>query len=312
MHYLQANYADLGKVVVLAGCVALILVPKSLSSLTATRLAIAATVAGAAISGLVTLKWITGREENPARGVNLNTILRISLPSWLANMVQTTNYRFGLFAVNTVVGLSGAGLYQSGATIVQLLNLIPTAAAAILYPLTAKMSSESRDPASGTACVARFVFWASGAISIVLAVVAPFLVRILFGSAFLPSIAVIWALLPGNAIFTIATVIAAFIAGRGRPELNLIGSVVGLMVCVPFTTWLAKDFGLIGAAWGSTFGLLANLLCLVFFFVRDTKLGAQVLILAPGWRWHTARQRRAGYFALDSQLRKARMAAVPR
>jgi O-antigen/teichoic acid export membrane protein len=283
MHYLQANYADLSKAVVLAGCVAVILFSKAIGNITATKLAIAATVAGAAVSGVVALKWINTREEDPPKRANLGTILRISLPSWLANMVQTTNYRFGLFAVNAAIGLSGAGLYQSGATIVQLLNLIPAAAAAILYPLTAKMSSENRDPARGTACVARFVFWASAAISAVLAAIAPFMVRILFGSAFLPSIPVIWALLPGNTIFTIATVIAAFIAGRGRPELNLIGSVVGLLVCAPLTVWLAKDFGLIGAAWGSTFGLLANVICLIIFFARDTKLGPQVLVFPqPG------------------------------
>lgn len=278
MYYLQANYADLAKSVVLAGCVTLMLLPKSWSNLTATRMAIAATVVAAAISGLATLRWAARGDKGHLKGANLGTILRISLPSWLANMVQTTNYRFGLFAVNTAIGLSGAGLYQSGATIVQLLNLIPAAAAAILYPLTAKMSAESRDPARGTACVARFVFWSSGAISIMLAAMAPFMVRILFGSPYLPSIRVIWALLPGNTVFTIATVIAAFIAGRGRPELNLVGSVVGLAVCIPLTTWLAKDFGLIGAAWGSTFGLLANVMCLIVFFARDTKLSARVLV----------------------------------
>jgi len=308
MRYLQANYADLAKAVVLAACVALMLLPKSLANLTATRLAIAATVGGAACSAWFALKWVAAPKDDTGKGIQLGTILRISLPSWLANVVQTTNYRFGLFAVNTAIGLSAAGLYQSGATIVQLLNLIPAAAAAILYPLTAKMTAESRDQAHGTACVARLVFWTTGAISIVLATSAPLLVRLLFGRPFLPSIPVIWALLPGNTIFVIATVIAAFIAGRGLPELNLVASVVGLVVCAPLTIWLARDFGLVGAAWGSTLGLLANALCLIVFFMRDTKLGAHVLVFPqPGDRALLAR---AGRGVLLSVRNCGRFAAV--
>lgn len=100
------------------------------------------------------------------------------------------------------------------------------------------------------------------------------LLPLVFGAAFRESVPALMWLLPGVTIFSVANVIGSYLAGIGKPHLNLAVALVGLVVTVALDFMLIPWLGIIGAAIASSMSYLATTLAIVAIFVRETKIPA--------------------------------------
>ena len=101
----------------------------------------------------------------------------------------------------------------------------------------------------------------------------------MYGEPFRPSVAALLWLLPGIVIFSVANVLAAYMAGIGKPRLNLLVSGVSLFVTLTLDIILIPRFNIVGAAIASTISYTLTAFLLIVFFVRETGASLREVLL---------------------------------
>jgi O-antigen/teichoic acid export membrane protein len=173
-------------------------------------------------------------------------------PAYLANLIQYLNYRVDVFFVSGISGVAAVGNYQLAVMIAESLRVLPTATQAVIWPTIASRQKDERANANLAVRSARAVFFVTLMASAVVAIVGMLTIPVFFGQAYAPSVNALLALLPGLAMFAVTTVLAGYIAGTGRPELNLRASAAGLVATIVLDCVLIPRYGILGAAVASS------------------------------------------------------------
>ena len=208
----------------------------------------------------------------------LKAALSFAIPCYAANLTQFLNYKLDVFVVGFFAGAASVGRYTLAVSLGQLLWLMSNSVASVLLP---KIAASTDDGGSirHTARVTRLSLWATAACGLALAVLATQAIPLLYGEAFRPSImALVW-LLPGIVLFSVANVLAAYIAGIGKPRLNLIVSSVSLIVTIALDLALIPNLNIVGAAIASTVSYSLSALLLIVFFIRETGASLREVLL---------------------------------
>ncbi len=208
-------------------------------------------------------------------------VLAYSLPSYLANVVQFLNYRLDIFFVSFFVGIAGVGLYTLAVGIAQLLWLVSGAASQVLLPNVAA-STDRGAAQQRTARISRLSLWLSMVLAVGVLLVGDALLPLVFGVAFRESAQALLWLLPGVVVFSVANVIGSYLAGIGKPHLNLAVALVGLVATIALDFALIPWWGIVGAAVASSVSYLVTTAAIVALFVRETRLPAVSTLLLTG------------------------------
>jgi stage V sporulation protein B len=212
----------------------------------------------------------------------LKAAIAFALPCYAANTAQFLNYRLDVFVVGFFAGTTSVGRYTLAVSLAQLLWLMSNSVASVLLPKIAA-TTDLGDSVRHTAQVTRLSFWATAICAVALALLATQAIPLLYGEAFRPSIAALLWLLPGIVVFSIANVLAAYIAGIGKPRLNFLVSGISLIVTIGLDLALIPKLGIVGASIASTVSYSVSALMLIVFFVRETGSSLrQVLLLTSG------------------------------
>lgn len=192
-----------------------------------------------------------------------------ALPCYAANLAQFLNYKLDVFVVGFLAGTASVGRYTLAVSLGQLLWLMSNSVATVLLP---RVAASTDDGASvrHTMQVTRLSLWATAICALVLGLLATQAIPMFYGEAFRPSVSALLWLLPGIVVFSIANVLAAYIAGIGKPRLNLLVSGVSLIVTIALDLALIPRLNIVGAAIASTVSYSVSALLLVVFFVRET------------------------------------------
>ena len=208
----------------------------------------------------------------------LRAALAFAVPCYAANLAQFLNYKLDVFVVGFFAGTASVGRYTLAVSLGQLLWLMSNSVASVLLPKVAA-STDDGGSIRHTARVTRLSLWATAACGLALAVLATQAIPLLYGDAFRPSImALVW-LLPGIVVFSVANVLAAYIAGIGKPRLNLIVSGVSLIVTIALDLALIPNLNIVGAAIASTVSYSLSALLLIIFFIRETGASLREVLL---------------------------------
>jgi O-antigen/teichoic acid export membrane protein len=192
-----------------------------------------------------------------------------ALPCYAANLAQFLNYKLDVFVVGFFAGTASVGRYTLAVSLGQLLWLMSNSVASVLLPKIAA-STDDGGSAQHTARVTRLSLCATAVCGVALAVLATQAIPLMYGEAFRPSIAALLLLLPGIVVFSVANVLAAFMAGIGKPRLNLLVSGISLIITITLDLILIPKMNIAGAAIASTVSYTVSALLLIVFFVRET------------------------------------------
>jgi O-antigen/teichoic acid export membrane protein len=219
------------------------------------------------------LKFQLSRDLTGLKGA-----LAFAVPCYAANLAQFLNYKLDVFVVGFFAGAASVGRYTLAVSLGQLLWLMSNSVASVLLPKVAA-SKDDDSSVRHTARVTRLSLWATAGCGLALAVLATQAIPLLYGEAFRPSImALIW-LLPGIVVFSVANVLAAYIAGIGKPRLNLVVSGVSLIVTIALDVALIPRLNIVGAAIASTTSYSLSALLLIVFFIRETGVPLREVLL---------------------------------
>jgi len=177
----------------------------------------------------------------------LRQALAYGLPSLGTNLVEFLNLRGNLLLVNAYLGVEAVGLFKLATQIGEPLMLPTSSAVTVLLP---RLCDDSVPPARRRSLT---ILWlgrlgiAGSLLAALASVLAPSVVPLLFGNAFRGSLPVVTPLLSAYVAMAVMKLVAAWLAGAGRPQLPLAISLVALTLNLALNAWAIPRFGLSGA-----------------------------------------------------------------
>ena len=240
----------------------------------ATAAAIMGSLLTPAVIVMASLLILRRPAPKPGWTSKFGVVWRYSVPCFLANLVQFLNYRLDVFVIAYFLRDKNAAelaWYTTAASIAQLLWLPPQAMQNVLFPSLTSITDDAQR-AETAARAMRFCLALTVAMGSVLAVAGPWVISLLFSHRFDGSVRPLRLLLPGVVVFSVATVLASHLGAIGKPRLNLVASLVGLVPTVFLLFWLVPWIGIAGAAIASSVAYTVTALMILAFFCAETSL----------------------------------------
>lgn len=171
-----------------------------------------------------------------------------------------------MFLVAIFLDPAAVGYYSIAVGIAEKLWMLPGAIATVLFP---RISSIKDNEANNlTPRVARHTFFIIFVVSLILAPLAKPLIKILFGSVYLPSTVPLLILLPGIIALGGSKILTADLAGRGKPQFGAYSSLISLAVNIPLNLWLIPRWQIAGAAFASSVAYIVATLTVIIAFAK--------------------------------------------
>jgi O-antigen/teichoic acid export membrane protein len=217
------------------------------------------TAAGALADAIRVARRHPGHEHAP------HELRRVFAFGWRANApnaLQILIFRADVFVLSAVVSNATLGHYSVAVSVTSVLFLAPQTLAQVVFPRVAALSAGADPEHAARETVETKSIRHVSLLTIIsvpaVGLASVIFLPLLFGSAFRDSLWLTIILLPGCALFGIATVLAATINGRGRPELCLQATALATPFAFALYAGLIPTFGATGAAVASSLAYLAN------------------------------------------------------
>jgi O-antigen/teichoic acid export membrane protein len=219
----------------------------------------------------------------------LSAALKFALPCYLGNLVQFLNYRLDLFILSALAGYAAVGRYTLAVGLGQMIWLLSSSAASVLLPKIAA-SEGSNDSIKNTNRLNRLIFAASLISAVIMGIVASQAIPLLYGDAFRSSFPALLLILPGISAFSTVNILAAYIAGSGKPSLNLIVAVIALLVTISLDLYLIPRLDILGAALASTASYSVSALLTMIIYMKKTGASLRQLVVPSSEDFRLAKQ----------------------
>lgn len=164
------------------------------------------------------------------------------------DIINILNYRLDIFLINFFLTPNAVGIYTIAVSFGERIWLISSSFTKVLFPLISSLKDQEYQKNKLTSALARLILLINILIVVILAPFLSKIITILVGIIFLDATQPLLFLLPGIVLWSYATVLACDLSGRGKPEINLYISGVGLFVNIIFNIILIPKLGIIGAA----------------------------------------------------------------
>ena len=191
---------------------------------------------------------------------------KYGLKVYLGNLAQFLNYRLDMFLIAAFLTPAAVGFYTIAVGIAERLWILPGAIATVLFPKVSSLKDTEAD--NLTPRIARHTFLIMSCLSLILALLARPLIKILFGSVFLPSVMPLLILLPGIIALGISKILTVDLAGRGKPQFGTYAAFASLAINIPLNIWLIPKWGISGAAFASSIAYITATVIVIIAFAQ--------------------------------------------
>jgi O-antigen/teichoic acid export membrane protein len=214
------------------------------------------------------LKLAAGRVHPDGEQVSHREYRSYAFRVYLPNLVQYGMLRMDIPLIQILAGTTAVAMYAVALPAAEILMLIPTAAALVIFP---RVTSGAVDMAAARR-IGRTVLAASTAFAAVIALGAPVLIPVVYGAQYRNSVAVVWCMLPGMVLFSAVRVRQAYLAATDQLKQAIMATTAAAAACLACLIALAPRFGAAGAGVADSAGYLAFALVLVGATRRRSRL----------------------------------------
>ena len=224
--------------------------------------------------------------------------LHFGLRTYCGYVLQIINRRFDVFWVNMFLGASFLGYYSVSFTMAEVLWLVPEAVGLVLFPVVASLTDRAGVTTAAFSC--RHTLFITGLLSLVAVATAKPLLLLVYGDAFLPSLAAFYILVPSALAYAVWKTLTAGLRGIGKPQIDIYSGLVAVAPTIALNFLLIPKVGILGAAIASITAYTASALIVAVYFHRVSRLGLREIFLInrndlrlysdwlrKGWVWAT-------------------------
>lgn len=167
--------------------------------------------------------------------------------------------------------LKEVGYYSLGVNFSELLFQIPTA----LWIVIVTRAANATDQQVMTKTVLkllRVAFLAAVICSVILYFISPFVITLVYGDKFLPSINVVRYILPGILFIIIFKVLNGHLSGIGKPYISALVFLPSVLINIILNYFWIPDFGAMGAVMATNISYTIGTVMLVFVYCKIMKI----------------------------------------
>ena len=162
----------------------------------------------------------------------------------IANLSQLLNYRMSYYVIKLIAGVKPLGLFDLGTKLSEAIWIFPRSIATVQYTRISNCGNDKDYAKKITLSFLKLTFiFAVGATVILFCIPAQWLGWI-FGSEFIASKKIIYALGGGIIILSCNIILSHYFSGFGKYSVNTIASTIGLIVtgglCLPLIFWFDR------------------------------------------------------------------------
>ncbi|WP_022793459.1 flippase [Marinococcus halotolerans] len=205
-------------------------------------------------------------------------ICKRGIPYALALFLLTLNYKIDIFILRYLVEDDQIGLYSVGTNMAELVWQLPIAIGLVLF---AKGATSTNEQATVRRAVK--VLRVSYPVIIVICtgiiVLAPILIRLLYGEVYVPSATVLQLLMPGVIALCVAKVLHPDMSGRGYPLYAIRAFTLPLIINIVLNFMLIPGLGINGAAIASTISYIIGAVVYARLYARKEQLNIKDILI---------------------------------
>lgn len=212
--------------------------------------------------------------------VTAGNMATYSLKSHVSNILTFANTYLGNYIVQGQYGISNLAVYSTSLTIAQQLKILPDAVSQVIMSRIAAMSA-SKDRLHLTLVASKIVTYVTAVAALILYWVAKLLIPRLF-PIYVGSLSPLPYLVAGFIFISCATVLNNSIAAYGRPELNIIPTVLGIVAnCISYFIFIPL-MGMNGVAVATALSMTMQGVSSMVIFCMFTHTPAYRLLIPNG------------------------------
>ena len=223
-----------------------------------------------ALYGIV--RW-NGPKPKPAPEndlpVGVGSMVGYSLKSHVSNVLTYLNSFLGTYIVQGLYSLADYSIYSTAVTIMQQVWVLPDAVSQVILSRIAGMT-EQRDKVRLSVLSSKIVTYITTVSAVLLYWAAKIFVPILF-PMYRDAVKPLPFLAVGYVLISYAKVLGNSIAAYGKPELNIIPTVFGIVANTVFSLILIPHMGINGVALATSISLTAQSVTCIVIFCRFSK-----------------------------------------
>lgn len=198
----------------------------------------------------------------------LSRNFRYGIRFYPGSIAQFLNYRLDLFLVGLFLSPTDVGFYALATMLAERLWEIPSA---IQMILVYRVAADNENAIRVTRQASRIIASLMAFLCIVIVLVSYPLIYLAYGQAYVPAVSAFVLLIPGIWMLSMGKVMAAFVAGMGKPELATVAVLASLIVTIVCDILFIPHMGINGAAITSSLSYSLFTLILLIYFIRSTR-----------------------------------------
>lgn len=225
---------------------------------------------------VVAVLRVTGWSRTLDRG-ELAGGLRFALKSYLQSLAGQIHERVDILLLALLLeDAQAVALYTIAVGVVDRLKVIPEAISTALFPRISGVPPA--EAARFTSSVARHALVSVGLVLVGLALVAPWLLPLLYGEAYAASVAPFLILLPAMAFHSLYHVVARYFMAVDRQQINIVAQALSLVANIGLNLLLIPRLGIVGAALASLASYTLETVLITSVFLRESGLRADQML----------------------------------
>jgi O-antigen/teichoic acid export membrane protein/peptidoglycan/xylan/chitin deacetylase (PgdA/CDA1 family) len=196
--------------------------------------------------------------------------------AWIGSLSTLLNFRTDQVIMGAISTNAALGVYAVAVNASEVELYVPQAVSNSLLPIIASTPAEERvERAVRTFRLVTILTLAGSAVALAL---GPFLLPLVFGDAFRPSVGPFLWLVLGGIGFVASSIFSAAFAASSAPGLSSVGPFVSLVVGIVLDFALIPEYGATGAAIAATSAFFAGGVVAAVVFVRSYDLAWTALV----------------------------------
>ncbi len=190
------------------------------------------------------------------------------IKSHAQSLTGVLHYKIDIYILAIFLSTTEIGYYSVAVSLVSLIFFIPDAVGYVMYPRMTSLSDEEAHRFTAQTCRNTLFITMLPALGIF--IFGRWIIQLLYGSEFLPSISALYLLLPGTISMCIYKILTRNFTSRNRQQLTVFAGLLGLGINVTMNLILIPRIGIAGAAIATSVSYSTTSFLLLFFFLRDS------------------------------------------
>ncbi|MBI9036144.1 MAG: polysaccharide biosynthesis C-terminal domain-containing protein [Bacteroidales bacterium] len=207
----------------------------------------------------------------------LKSLLKLGLQFAMAFFVIQLNLRLDILLLGKWSTTDQVGFYSVGVTVAEQLWQLPMAVGIVVTSKTASVESrQEMDRKIGP--LLRLSLLAGLLSAFALYLVIPYLLPLVYGAEFIPSISAVRLMLPGVIMFLVFRILNSRLDGFGKPMIGVSLTIPGLILNVILNYFLIPKYGAYGAAVATDISYALMMVLMLFTYSRVAQISLPNLL----------------------------------